>query len=173
MNLGAVLFLARRFDEAIEQLEGTVDLHPRFAEGRMWLGKAYAHAGRYEDALDQVAEMDKRSRESLRGLWPSALANAATGRRSEALAQVERIIATFPEASAVAAVYAALGDTEQAFEWLERGFDQGSPFVGDFLVWPYAGVMRDDPRFIALYEDVGLGEAAERARELALATSSR
>ena len=58
----------------------------------------------------------------------------------------------------VAVLYAALGDHEQAFEWLGRACDEHSEHV------PYAGVnprldaLRSDARFAAVLERLNLSE---------------
>ncbi len=40
-ELGRVLYTARRYDEAIEQLEDTLDLNPDFVPARIWLSLVY------------------------------------------------------------------------------------------------------------------------------------
>ena len=56
-----------------------------------------------------------------------------------------------------------IGDKDRAIEWLERAYEARCPMmclVGiDFM--PFNSV-RDDPRFLALLEKMGLGEFSRR-----------
>jgi predicted Zn-dependent protease len=45
MNLGAVLYLARRFDEAVRQFEETLELDANFSFAQAMLGQAYLSKG--------------------------------------------------------------------------------------------------------------------------------
>jgi len=50
----------------------------------------------------------------------------------------------------VAAIYGALGDTDEAFEWLDRAYEERSPWIGYMNVDPRLDPLRSDPRFDAL-----------------------
>ena len=47
----------------------------------------------------------------------------------------------------VAVIYAALGDTDRAFERLEGAFEERSPWIGYMKVDPRVDPLRSDPRF--------------------------
>ena len=48
--------MARRYDEAIEQLRKTVELEPRYAHAHCWLGKAYLQKGMLQQGLSELQE---------------------------------------------------------------------------------------------------------------------
>ncbi len=56
----------------------------------------------------------------------------------------------------IAEVYAALGDKDQAFEWLEKAYRDRN-FTFEFLKYePYWDSLRSDPRFKDLLRRIGL-----------------
>jgi hypothetical protein len=87
-----------------------------------------------------------------------ARAFAASGRRSEALkllADLKRRSTTdHPNASEIAVIYVALGDTDQAMRWLEKGHE--TRFNPSVLLRPGFDPLRSDPRFEDLMRRIGL-----------------
>lgn len=56
----------------------------------------------------------------------------------------------------MAIVNVALGDKDQAFEWLEKGYHDRSEHMLYVKVEPLVDPLRDDPRFVSLLKRVGL-----------------
>jgi len=94
---------------------------------------------------------------------PSCIANlarayAASGSRSEA----EKLLSDLKKrsspraslASQIALVYAALGDRDQAMNWLEKGYEER--FNPGVLLRPGFDPLRSDPRFQNLVHRIGL-----------------
>jgi tetratricopeptide (TPR) repeat protein len=86
---------------------------------------------------------------------------AVSGREREARELLEELLAQ-AEATDVtffaALVYAGLGDADAALDWLQRAVDARSGFVRYLFVEPRLDPLRDNPRFVALLERVGLKE---------------
>jgi Flp pilus assembly protein TadD len=85
---------------------------------------------------------------------------AVTGRREEALELVEKLKAT-PEnmrikGSALAFVYAGLGDLDACFRWLEYAAETREGFFGWFRSNPILEDVREDPRFAELLKKANL-----------------
>jgi tetratricopeptide (TPR) repeat protein len=87
---------------------------------------------------------------------------AKAGRRAEAQQILDRIVQTSTQryipAMAAARIYAALGDRDKAFEWLERAFAERSiaaQTIG-IKVDPSFDAMRSDPRFTDLLRRINL-----------------
>ena len=104
-----------------------------------------------------------KKRSSLSGGSPTCIANlarayAASGKRSEAvqllsdLKKRSRPGQSF--ASEIAVIYAALGDTDQAMSWLEKGYEER--FNPGVLIRPGFDPLRSDPRFEDVLHRVGL-----------------
>ncbi|MGH9688605.1 MAG: tetratricopeptide repeat protein [Candidatus Acidiferrales bacterium] len=126
MDLGFVLIANGRPKDAIPVLERAVSMSHRSAGPLGILARAYAHAGRRADALQIVAELQKRRRE---GYVPAgALVNA----------------------------YLGLGDNDEAFFWLEQAYKEQSNMLQFIKVHPYFDPIRSDPRFADLVRRVGL-----------------
>jgi Flp pilus assembly protein TadD len=108
-----------------------------------------------------IAELEKSVQ--LSGGSPTCVANlarayAAFGRRSEA----EKLLGDLKKrsspsaslASQIAIVYAALGDRDQAMNWLERGYEER--FNPGVLLRPGFDPLRSDSRFQNLAHRMGL-----------------
>jgi hypothetical protein len=65
--------------------------------------------------------------------------------------------------------YAALGDTEEAFSWLERSIEDESPLTAYLGATPLADPLWEDPRYQALLNRIGLGHLKARFDSLAAA----
>ena len=85
---------------------------------------------------------------------------AATGKRDEAL----RIIVEMKERSkqqyvspmAFANIYAALGEKDLAFEYLEKAYAERTPILRGMKASPVWDPLRSDPRFTDLLRRIGL-----------------
>jgi hypothetical protein len=82
------------------------------------------------------------------------------GRRDEALVLLKDLEGKYNKreslAQYVAAVYAGLGDKDQAFAWLEKGYQDRSGAL-DFVVMEASfDPLRSDPRFADLLRRMGL-----------------
>jgi hypothetical protein len=66
-------------------------------------------------------------------------------------------------------VYATLGEIDQAIVWMERAIEDQSSAARYIGVNPLADPLRDDPRYRALLDRIGLGHLKERFDSLAAA----
>lgn len=87
-----------------------------------------------------------------------ALAHYAHGVRADADAALAELIAKDSDSMdyQIAEVYAWRGETEAAFEWLQRAYDSHDPGTLAMLVDPLLRGMRNDPRFATLLGKLGL-----------------
>ena len=53
----------------------------------------------------------------------------------------------YPNHLDVASVYFALGEKDQGFEWLNKGFDGHDPFIVRMTMYPALDELRSDPRY--------------------------
>ena len=56
----------------------------------------------------------------------------------------------------VALVYAALGETDEAFEWLEKSYQKHEESLCSIGIDPKFDLIREDPRFKEILKKVGL-----------------
>ncbi len=87
-------------------------------------------------------------------------AYAVSGKRDEALRTLDQLkeIAKqrYVGAYGFAIVHAGLGDKDQAFQWLERGYQDRALEMTRLKVDPFLDNLRSDPRFADLVRRVGL-----------------
>lgn len=154
---GNVLMLARRYDEAIDILTRTLEIDDRANNVRTFLGRAYLHSGQPARALEEFRKRDGLAPGSYRDV---AQALAKLGRRDEVIAELQRVLEIsrhrHVQAIDIATIYASLGDTENALRWLEKGYEDRSTNLGFVVQDPSFDDIRDEPRFVALVERVGV-----------------
>jgi TolB-like protein/tetratricopeptide (TPR) repeat protein len=137
-----------QYDSAYAYAQRVDSLYPGFAYLDDMGGYELALRKRYDEA-----ERSFRASESRLGHRSPGLAwlLATRGRRAEAravLADIERDWSQhYVPPEFVAWAYAALGDKDAAFRWLDRGVEVHSAFALSLGWWPGAEPLRDDPRF--------------------------
>jgi tetratricopeptide (TPR) repeat protein len=148
-------------NSSIEQARKVIDLDPRYSRGHSQLGLAYLKQGNYSEAIvelqkavDLPSERDRFSSSSL------GYAYGVTGRRAEALAILKDLEAKYERHEVLgqdlAAVYAGLGDKDQAFAWIEKDFQAHSGLLARTR-WqlPFES-LRSDARYADLRRRMGL-----------------
>jgi eukaryotic-like serine/threonine-protein kinase len=159
-QMAIILLEAQRYEEMAEQCRKTLELDPSNSRAYFALGLGHAQQGRYDQA---VAELRKSA--ELSGGRPDVLAELGyvyglAGKKAEA----KRILAELTELAKrgnvsplnFAIVYAGLGDKDQAFAWLERAYQERSPFLLDIKTLLGGDPLRSDPRFQDLLRRIGL-----------------
>jgi tetratricopeptide (TPR) repeat protein len=56
----------------------------------------------------------------------------------------------------IGTIYAALGEKDAAFDWLERAFQERTPFLIYLNVHPVFDNLHGDPRFDSLVKRIGI-----------------
>jgi TolB-like protein/Flp pilus assembly protein TadD len=152
-EVGWILFLAGRHDEAIRELRTSLIIEPENTRALWNLGFSLVTAGQFDEAvrtLEKAASVSDRSPAVL-GVLVGAY--ALGGHRTEAMRVLDELHRRrqkgyIPPAAFLNA-YLGLGDKEQAFVWLERSAEERSNIMQYIKVHPYFNSLRDDPRFPA------------------------
>lgn len=158
--VGLRLYDARQYDKAIQQFLVTLEMKSHFYPALLFLGMTYQRVGSHEDAV----EMFRQAAEASGGapIYEAALASgyATAGRRSEAETLLTRLIERSNEehvsAFHIAVVNLALGETDEAFGWLERAYEERSPWMTRLGIDTRFDPIRGDPRFVGLLRRVGI-----------------
>jgi serine/threonine-protein kinase len=159
-NLSWVCYLGGKDDEAIAQAQKTVALDSSFAVAHGNLGQAYLAKGEYEKALGELKQALTLSGNETSFKAELANAYAVAGKKTEALA----ILHELTELSAhqyvspynMALIHTGLGDKDQAFQWLDKAYDERSVRLINIAVHPRFASLRSDPRFAELVKKIGL-----------------
>lgn len=159
-NLAVQFYLARQFDQAIEQCQKTIEMDPNFAVAYALLGQAYLAKGMHREAVPVLEKYSALSRGSADSLALLGYAHARLGERSQALRMLEQLKAAskehFVPSFFFALAYAGLEDKDQAFSWLEKGCDERFArfaYLNAEALWD---PLRSDPRFSDLVRRVGI-----------------
>jgi TolB-like protein/Flp pilus assembly protein TadD len=151
INVSGILFLARRYDEAIREARRDLTTDPNDPLALWNLGFALIGAEQFDEAirtLEKAAALSDRNPAVL-GVLVRAYAHG--GRRAEALQVVEELRRRgqkgYVPAAAFLNAYLGFGDTEQAFVWMERAAEERSNIMQFLKVHPFFDSLRGDPRF--------------------------
>jgi TolB-like protein/Tfp pilus assembly protein PilF len=149
---GGALFEARRYDEAIAQLRSTLELNAGFSQAHVYLCWAYGQEKLYEQAISECQKVIALQHGDPRLSLFLARLYAAEGKRTEALnitARAEEVSKReyVPCGGAFVALYAALGDTDQALAQLEKSYEDRCEYIVHLKVSPLYDPLRSDPRF--------------------------
>jgi TolB-like protein len=165
MTPALIFYLARQYDRAVEVLQKIIEMEPNFPAAHSVLGNAYAQAGMYDQAMAEYQKVLELSKgvtvveTAMKAII--AHAYARRGKRSKAvklLDEVTKAIGTGISVSSysIAGVYAALGESEPAFEWLNTAYEQHDLQLVSLKVDPTLDGVRPDRRFADLVQRIGL-----------------
>jgi TolB-like protein/Flp pilus assembly protein TadD len=156
MNVGRLLYYARRYDRAVAELGKAVELDPDFAWTHVFLALALEQKGMYTEAAVEARKAMPYSRTIIVRI------DSLTAHRAEALKGLEELEnapeKNYNESYFFAAIYAGLGDKDQALNRLEQAHRDRVPLLMFIGVDPWFDVLRPDPRFQDLVRRVGLSD---------------
>jgi DNA-binding winged helix-turn-helix (wHTH) protein len=157
-DLGLVLYLARRYDEAVAQYRAALDLDPAFVDAREGMLMASNEMGMYAQPISELMQLPEAvSRETasrleaayanqgVRGYWRTYL-ELADAPSSE--------IRSSPYVRA--RLHARLGEPELALQWLEAAYAERDGGLSLMKVDPGLDTLRPAPRFARILHGVGL-----------------
>jgi DNA-binding winged helix-turn-helix (wHTH) protein/TolB-like protein len=158
-NLGFALFFGRRYDEAINVLRQSVQTTPDLWLTHAFLGWAYAERGDFAHAFPEYAKaraLDDNE-DTLSHLVRSY---TRAGRAGDARKTLDEIVARakrgYVSPFYIANAYLGAGDKDNGFLWLQKAYEERSEFFVFINVAPSFDGVRDDARFSAMLQRVGL-----------------
>lgn len=154
-QLGYYLQSAGRLAESETTFRNALEIAPQLAGSRALLAYTLLGLGRGEEALAEVT----REVDPPHHLWGLAIVHSALGHSTESDAALRELIQTTGDGNAyqIAEVYAARGEKDEAFAWLERMHEQRDPGAVDMAVSPLLRKLEDDPRWGQLCARMGIG----------------
>jgi TolB-like protein/DNA-binding winged helix-turn-helix (wHTH) protein/Flp pilus assembly protein TadD len=159
VGVGWCLYHARRYDEAIQEYRKALDLNPDFPLTHCTLGMALIQKKSYADALSEFNKANALPGSPTFVIANIAGAYALSGRVAEArrlLAELQQSASQqYVPAIYIAGVYAALGDKDQAFKWLQQGYAERDDYMIYLRTEPWGDSLRADPRYQRLLERIG------------------
>lgn len=161
------LFMARRYDEAIERSIERLKLETNEPFILWILGRSYMMKGKYDDAVKQfelgLNSVEDQAPDSAQRVWLYSglgYAHALAGRGDEARIIVRRMRESQSRWKDVyiAAVLAGLNDKDQAFASLEDGYRRRFPFLWHLKCAPEFDSLRSDQRYADLLQRMNLAQ---------------
>ena len=157
---GMVLYFSHQHDEAINHCKGVLEMDQSFVPAHYSLGLIYTMKSMCDEAISEFQIATALFGRS--SLMQGALghAYAACGKQEEA----RKVITELTQVSEpmcvpycyIAAIYADLGDKEEAFKWLTRAVTEHDAWIMFLKVDPIWRNLRSDPRFGQLLRGMGL-----------------
>ncbi len=165
-NLADSYAFAGRFEEAIEQYDRALEMDPSFRRAYEGRGMAYLISGEYDKAIRDLEKYHQLIGNPLKGLTTLGHAYAAAGMTEKALDCIERLKQRQKEDPDIllhidyALIYLGLKDYDQAFYYLNKGYEQrmGIACLGMIFCirYPMLKEVKSDPRFRELTSKMGL-----------------
>jgi len=148
------------YDEAAQQAQRALEIDANFTLAHLYLGNAQVGKQDYPAAIAEFQKALATSRGNTWVLAELARAYALAGERRKSEDILKDILHGAKNRSDVpielVAVYAALGEKDQAFAWLEKAYQKRSGGLILIGVAPECQPLRGDPRFDNLLRRVDL-----------------
>jgi TolB-like protein len=162
-DVATVYTTERRYDEAIAQLRSTLEIDPDFYWTHRQLGLALELKGAPAEAIVEYQRASELN-DDPRVLAFVAHAMASMGKQNEArqiLAKLTEVARSrYVSGYSFAVIHLALGEKDQALDWLEKDAREQTGFEINFIrVDPYLDSLRGDPRFETLVQKVAGGNS--------------
>jgi TolB-like protein/Flp pilus assembly protein TadD len=138
-------------ERAIEQRKKTLELDPGYVDAMDGLAEDYIRMSKYSEAIASIEKAMNLAGRTPRLVTTLARAYALSGRKDKA----ETLLKELQERSAneyivptfFAEVYTSLGDADEAFRWLEKGYKERSWIMLFLKISSKFDPLRSDPRF--------------------------
>ena len=158
-------YFARDFERATKQLRDVTSSDPEFWVGHNFLGWVLGAMQKWAQAIEQfsIAHQLAQNAETLVGLgYAQALAGNADEAR-ETLAKLEMLRRhSYVQPVSLALVHVGLAEKDEAFVWLEKGYDEHAQWLSEIKTDPAFDPLRSDARFADFLKRIGLGSLEAR-----------
>ena len=160
LALGYRLYYARQYSEAIDQIEKTLAMDPKVAAAHVFLGRAYEQKNAYAEAIAELRKALDLSEGDTNELAALGHAYAISHQDTEARKILdelkERSQQTYVQPSLIAMIYTGLGQKDEAFDWLQKAYEDRAAGLLYLKVDPAFDNVRSDARFTDLMRRLGL-----------------
>jgi TolB-like protein/DNA-binding winged helix-turn-helix (wHTH) protein/lipopolysaccharide biosynthesis regulator YciM len=163
MNAGGIYTCAGQYDRAIEEFRNLLELNPSSALAHLGLGEAYWDKGMHAEAVTEFRKSMDISGGTPKGspflprAYPAYAAWEQRGDPTRLLDELKKLSKRESLSPAsIAGVYAAVGDKDQAFSWLEKAYEERAVALTFIKCDLEFESLRSDPRFHNLLRRMGL-----------------
>jgi serine/threonine-protein kinase len=150
LQMGQILYAARRYREARQAIQRTLEVSPDFSPAREFLGQVYLQEHKFEEGIAELQAVAVSSKEDPL-MATLGYAYAMSGRKRDSQDTLnglkEQSERRYVSPYLLALVCVGLGKKGEAFEWLDEAYKQRDaelPWIG---VEPMFDPLRSDTRF--------------------------
>jgi TolB-like protein/Tfp pilus assembly protein PilF len=165
-SLAMILYLARKYDEAVKVLQRAQEIDPDHFLPHLRMGLVCLQQKRYPQAIRELQTAAQLANHSTETLAALGTGYAMAGMTGEAHRIVEQLQASQAEhyvmPYSIAKIYAASGDQDRTFDWLERAYQEGTPDLIELNSEPVFDGLRGEPKFSELMRRIGFRVPASR-----------
>ncbi|MGH9641685.1 MAG: protein kinase domain-containing protein [Terriglobales bacterium] len=161
-NLGQEYTTGRQYDLATEQFKKVIEMDPNFASVHGDLSGAYLDTGKYDLWLkeSQIGYSLARQPEyeavfkEVGKVYGRAGIQSALREWAEQMRGLSK--RRYEDPAVIGFIYAKAGDKDQAFAWLEKGYNEKSDSIQYLKTNHMADSLRSDPRYADLLKRMGM-----------------
>lgn len=158
-NIARLLIFMEQFDNALTKINESLELEPKDFETLLIKGFILAELKEYDKALqhfqDSLEMQYKLETVSLIG-YTNALAGNVKEAKENIKKLKEKTSSEIVPSIYLAIIYAALGETDQTFKYLEKSYKEHYSDLMALKVDPRFKSIRNDPRYDQMLKKVGL-----------------
>ena len=163
LSLQVALIQTKQYDEAAASCRKSLDMDPTLWVSRRALGIVLTRTGRHDEAVTELTRVIRETNSLSMAFVDLLTAYACAGDNARASAMLADLVARerreYVQPTVVATGFAVIGQLDEAFQWLERGYRERDPMLAMLNYWEAAPALRNDPRLRALIKRVGLDPA--------------
>lgn len=161
-NLGRVLFLSGRRGDSVRQCRLALEINPSFAYAHLRLGIALLAQSESEEGIREIEAAVDLSPEFSEAQAALAHTYVTSNRIDDARKILEKLKVTsgssYVSSTWIGVIFGALGDFDQAFEWLNKAAKDHSSTFPEYCSEPMFTRLQTDPRFGQLLRSIGLNQ---------------
>jgi adenylate cyclase len=168
-QLGETLLAARRIDEAEKQFLKTLELDPKWRTPMRNLSFVYMGNGNYEKSYEFADRIRRDVNQPGKGITAYILSLALLGKKDEAHHWLEQLLRREEDPDVtlqgdLAICYAALGDMEKTFYYLNAAYEKHVATLFFGLRYPLNELVKKDERYWQVLDKLGLKKYYEKER---------
>ncbi len=160
LALGYRFYYAHEYAQAIEQCQKVLAMDANFAPAHVYLGRAYEQKPAFPEAIAELRkalDISEGDTNELAALGQAYAVSHQEGEARKILDQLkERSQQTYVQPMWIAVIHLGLGEKDQAFDWMQKAYEDRSAWLVYLKVDPLFDPVRGDARFADLLRRVGL-----------------
>ncbi|HKV27418.1 MAG TPA: protein kinase [Candidatus Acidoferrales bacterium] len=162
ITAGWVYYYSRQYDKAIEQCRSVLELDANSVGGYDCLGTSYLAESEYQEGIEAAEKASGFSNDDPTRVVGLGRAYALAGKKADArrvIGQLRQLsIHTYVSPYFFATIYAALGERDEAFKWLETALREHDRYLAWLKVDGAIDPLRNDARLRKLLQQINLAD---------------